>query len=583
MDDKLKNQIAEFLKSFIRVIIQANLYSPTHPQVKSAATDFISKLKNLVELMGVESINLSLVENKLLLNNIPVLSGERIPSQILKLYTRFHIDSIEFGKDLAEDELIAFSKIISFKEADAELYLKERNITNIAVKKERYVKVDSTDSEGKTQDSEISLEGKNFVESIREIVSRLYPEKTKQKEVVESLLKKFKDEVESAIERAVNELKKEKLKIENDYARVESVLSSIAGSEIIIDKNGNVIMSTPDAELLTGKELKEISGKKLTEVITSSDSVVTLASNIEEVDNKKIEARVEVKGDKELVNTIKTATAIVKNEQGKIVGTITLPHDVVKLKEVDQLKSEFISMITHELKSPLTSIKMALDMIAKERKLDPASKSLINAAVRNAEKLNSIINDILDFSKLQSGKMVFNLEAVMPQEVIEDAITSMKAWANSKNLNLFSKVEENLPPIYADKRKTSQILINLISNAIKFTPENGTIEVGARVVEQFVRFYVKDTGCGIKKEDIPKIFEKFVQAASGERVGGTGLGLAITKAMVVMQGGSIDVESEVGKGSTFYVKLPIYKTPVSQEPQTTEKKLPWWRRLFGWG
>lgn len=583
MDEKLKNHIVEFLKSFTRILVQANLYSENHPQVRHSASDFISHLKLLIELMGIETVRLSLAHNKLILNNIPVLSIERIPTNLLTLYRKLHVDSIEFKKGLSDAELISFSKITSVKDVDAEIYLKNKNIVNISVIKEKYVRADLERTDLKSNDNELLFEGKNFVESIKEIVSRLYPDEMKQKEIVDTLLKKFKDEVELAIERAVNELKKEKLQIENDYARAESVISGIAGSEIIIDKNGNVIMSTPDAELVTGRGLKEISGKKLTEIIPDTNTVVNIASDISEVNDRKIQTDVEIKGDAELVKTVKSATAIVKNEQGKIIGTITVPHDLAKLKEVDQLKSDFISMITHELRSPLTSIKMALDLVSKEKGLDPSSKNMINAAVRNAEKLNSIINDILDFSKLQSGKMVFNLEQVSTYEVIEDAINSMKAWATSKNINLYSKLNSGLANVYADKRKTEQILINLISNAIKFTPENGKIEVGAYIEGQFVKFYVKDTGCGIKKEDIGKIFEKFVQAVSGEKVGGTGLGLAITKAMVVMQGGSIDVESEFGKGSTFYFKLPIYKVGEDENKQieNIEKKLPWWKRIFG--
>lgn len=586
MDEKVKFHIAEFLKSLTRIFVQANLYSENHPQVKDAAGDFIAKLKAVFYSLSVNSVKLSFSNGKLLLNGVAVLSAERIPSSILSVYKKFHIDSFEFLEGVSDRDIILFAKALSGKE-DIKSYIEKNNIKGITVFNEKYTTGVKSNTQKESED--ISIEGKNFVESIKEIISKLYTDENKQKQVIELLLKKFKEEVENAIEKAIEEIKKEKIKVENDYARVESVISRIAGSEIIINKEGNILMTTPQADVVTGKKLTELAGKKLSEVIDKDGKVITIANEIGERNDIKIEHSIDLKGDADLTNTIKNATAVIKNEDGKIVGTITIPHDMAKLKEVDQLKSDFISMITHELRSPLTSIKMALDMIMKDKNIDPSTRNIMNAAVRNAERLNSIINDILDFSKLQSGKMVFNLEKLKVRDIIDSSVSSMKAWANSKNLNLYSRVSDEIFDIYADKRKTEQILINLISNSIKFTPEGGNIEVGAYNLNQnFVRFYVKDSGIGIKKEDLNKIFEKFVQAVSGEKVGGTGLGLAITKAMVVMQGGSIDVESEPGKGSTFYVNMPVYKAQLqglnesneSEEKTQQKHNIPWWKRLF---
>jgi signal transduction histidine kinase len=165
----------------------------------------------------------------------------------------------------------------------------------------------------------------------------------------------------------------------------------------------------------------------------------------------------------------------------------------------------------------------------------------------------------------------------------------MKTWAGSKAIALKLNAEPGVPRVYADHRRTVQILINLISNAIKFTPQGGSIEVsvdaGRDTLSGFVFFSVKDTGCGITKEDQSRIFEKFVQVAAGEKVGGTGLGLAITKAMVVMQSGNITVESEKGRGSTFRVAMPIYRgqldTPVFEQLPEVKAEKSWWRKLLG--
>ena len=217
-------------------------------------------------------------------------------------------------------------------------------------------------------------------------------------------------------------------------------------------------------------------------------------------------------------------------------------------------------------------------------------RGILNTAIRNTDRLNSIITDILDFSKLQSGKLVFHKEGAEAAEIAKEAVDSMKAWATSKGVNLSVSCEPGVQNIYADKRRTIQVLINLISNSIKFTPQGGNITVSADAGKEalggYSFFSVTDNGCGIRKEDQAKVFEKFVQVAVGEKVGGTGLGLSITKAMVILQGGRISLESEPGRGSVFRVGMPVYRgqaeEPVfEQSPELKEEEKSWWRKLMG--
>ena len=320
----------------------------------------------------------------------------------------------------------------------------------------------------------------------------------------------------------------------------------------------------------------------------SSD--LSLAKEIKSENKADISKEVIKTGPADLAETVKKATTIIQNEDGKIVGAVSIPTDAAKMKQVEKLQQDFIATMTHELRSPLTSIKAALEIMSRDAVKEDSSRGILNTAIRNTERLNSIITDILDFSKLQSGKLIFHQENSDAAEVAKEAVESMKAWATSKGVNLSVTAGPQARPIYADKRRTVQVLINLISNAIKFTPQGGKIEVsadaGTEALEGFTFFSVKDNGCGMKKEDQGRIFEKFVQVASGEKVGGTGLGLAITKAMVVMQGGRITVDSEPGRGSTFRVGMPVYKgqgeQPVfEQTPEMTEAAKPWWKKLLG--
>lgn len=592
MTEDIKPYIIDFLKSFTRIIVQGNLYTSDHPQVKSASTEAVEKLKKLIEKIGTERVSFSLSNGKFLLNGTQVSTQDRLPSSIISIYKNCHIDTIEMNKEVTSAEFVSFSKISASK-TDPLDYLKRNDIKNITLQKEKYVKAGEVVGESdKGVRIEGEIENKDFIGSLKTIVSKLTDDNLIQQKIVDNLMEKFKAEVQNAVEKAVKEIKTEKTKIENDYIRTESVISNIAGSEITIDKDSNVIMASADAEKITGKDLKEIAGKKIFDIANLEEQILNIAQEIKTVADGRIIKDVSVKGKTDIIKTIKNSTAMIKNEDGKIVGTISIPPDVAKLKEVEQLKSDFISNVTHELRSPLTSIKMALDLISRENISNPNAKMMLNTAIRNAERLNSIISDILDFSKMQSGKMIFHLDRYSPNEIAQNAVDAMAAWAKSKNLNLILNKKENLPDIYADKKRTEQILINLISNAIKFTPEGGSIEVSVGYETSnpdFIQFYVKDTGCGIKKEDQEKIFEKFVQVVAGEKVGGTGLGLAITKAMVVMQSGSISVDSEVGKGSIFKVLMPVYKgqelnTHVSISEESTENKKdsrPWWKKLFG--
>ncbi|HBA59754.1 MAG TPA: hypothetical protein DCZ92_02805 [Elusimicrobia bacterium] len=407
------------------------------------------------------------------------------------------------------------------------------------------------------------------------------------------LTRKFKEQLEAEVTRALEGVRREKKKIENDMVRTESVMTSMAEGVVVVDKNGSILMMNPQAEAISGRPLSELSGKKIFDLTNLENQVVSLAKEIRSENKDDISKDVSLAGSPALADTVKKATAVIQNEEGKIVGSVSIPTDAVKLKQIEQLQQDFISNMTHELRSPLTSIKAALEIMSREAppaKPGESSRNVLNTAIRNTERLNSIITDILDFSKLQSGKLVFHQANTPAEEIAQEAAEAMKAWAMTKSLNLAVNSELGVPAVYADRRRTVQVLINLISNAIKFTPVGGTIQVavdaGKESLANFVFFSVKDSGCGIKKEEQAKIFEKFVQVASGEKIGGTGLGLAITKAMVIMQGGKITVDSSPGQGSTFRVAMPAYRgqgeQPVFEAaPEVKAPPRPWWKKILG--
>ncbi|MBP3923852.1 hypothetical protein J6E39_01255 [bacterium] len=255
-----------------------------------------------------------------------------------------------------------------------------------------------------------------------------------------------------------------------------------------------------------------------------------------------------------------------------------------KLEKLERMKSEFISIVSHELRTPLTSIKNSLDILSGGRcgEITENAAKFFDMAKRNVQGLSRIINDLLDLSKIEAGKMTFNFKTTNIKPVIEYVKSSLSGVAKSANLNLVVNIDENLPDITADSQRLEQVLTNLVSNAIKFTPSGKNIYINAALTNSenikqnevfaedisklsgdYILVSVKDEGIGIDSKDLLRAFDKFAQIENSlsRKVGGTGLGLPIAKQLLEAHKGTIWCESELDKGSTFYFAVPIIKTP----------------------
>ena len=230
------------------------------------------------------------------------------------------------------------------------------------------------------------------------------------------------------------------------------------------------------------------------------------------------------------------------------------------MEKLERLKSEFISIVSHELRTPLTSIKNSLDILMSGRcgEITQAADKFLSMAMRNVQRLSGIINDLLDLSKIEAGKMDFNFAPTNINTVIGYVKSALSEVAKTKGLNLITSEAENLPDITADAQRLEQVLTNLVSNAIKFTPEEGQVDITAAYGTDNFKLVVHDTGIGIDEKYHGKIFAKFVQLDSAytKKESSTGLGLTITKELVELHGGKISLISEVNNGSTFIVEIP---------------------------
>lgn len=224
-----------------------------------------------------------------------------------------------------------------------------------------------------------------------------------------------------------------------------------------------------------------------------------------------------------------------------------------KLKEIDKLKSNFLSMVSHELRTPLTAMKITSEMLLEDKKKPIDRNELIQILVRNIDRLTRLVNNLLNISMIESGKMKYNMEIVDLQDIIDIAVATTKNQFETKGLNITIDVPENPLKINADKDRIIQVLLNLLSNAMKFTHEGGNVHIRCFEYEKYIEVHVKDDGVGIPPDKIDKIFSNFYQIddTSTRSYGGAGLGLAISKSIMEGHGGSIRVKSIPSLGSEF--------------------------------
>ena len=236
-----------------------------------------------------------------------------------------------------------------------------------------------------------------------------------------------------------------------------------------------------------------------------------------------------------------------------------------ELTHLDQLKSDFMATMSHELRTPLTSIIGYSDMLLSGMtgELNEKQSAFVDSILKGGESLLNLINDVLDLTKIEAGRLELNREAVDLRAALLGVLPVVKPRAQDKRIRISTFLPTDLPLVWADPGKLNQILLNLITNGIKYTHENGSVSVEARTVDDLVEIWVNDTGIGIAREDQDKVFQRFTQIDSSatRSQGGTGLGLAIVRELVELHGGAIRVQSKLGKGSSFIFTMPISTKP----------------------
>jgi two-component system, NtrC family, sensor histidine kinase KinB len=248
-----------------------------------------------------------------------------------------------------------------------------------------------------------------------------------------------------------------------------------------------------------------------------------------------------------------------RDESGKMFGAALVLQDVTRFRLMDEVKTNLVSTVSHELKTPLTSIRMGLHLLLEERigPLNPKQLELLVAAREDSERLLRMINDLLDLARLESGQTRQRLEIVSPGTLIDDALPDLRSLVEAHDSRLVAEIAPDLPEVTVDARQINHVFSNFVSNAARFSKPGENVVLAVKPVGQTVRFSVLDHGPGIPKEFQTRVFERFFRIPGTEELNGVGLGLAIAKEIVVSHGGSIGLHSIPGEGSEFYFDLPV--------------------------
>ncbi|TDE42160.1 PAS domain-containing protein [Flavobacterium rhamnosiphilum] len=354
-------------------------------------------------------------------------------------------------------------------------------------------------------------------------------------------------------------------KLSFEKKRLETLINNMHDPIIGLDNQGVILFANDEALKIMGLKSEEAIGKlastlALTNDLMKSLIVNNLSNDPETSGQKPLPMKIFADG-KESYFEKETVTITIKptgEDQTIIIGDVIILRNITVFKELDFAKTNFIATVSHELKTPIASIKMSLQLLEKPAtgSINTDQKQLIDGIKEDSQRLLKITGELLELSQLETGNIQLNMEKSNPYEIINYAIEAIKVQAEQKQIELRIEAEHNLPEVKADSEKTAWVLINFLTNAIRYSSENSSITVQLKKENNQIAFQVIDTGKGIDSRYKTKIFDKYFQVP-GSHKSGTGLGLAISKEFIEAQGGTIGIESELGLGSTFYFKLGI--------------------------
>ena len=367
-----------------------------------------------------------------------------------------------------------------------------------------------------------------------------------------------------------NVLKNTLLEIDGEKTKLKTVLSCISDAIVAFTDGGDVLHSNESAQKLFGADLeKAFTMERFFELLDiplerNAKGIVTTASlvNVEKSDDGTLIFRDRPFGGR--VFDVSFGRIHYLSDNVKRVGLIAVIHDITNRFELDKSRREFVANVSHELRTPLTSIKGACETVMDDPEMPAETRQyFLDMALTESDRMTRIVSDLLVLSRLDNKRTQWKLETFDLCRSVSRLIEVMRVDIEAREHTVTFTAEENIPQITADRERIEQVIVNVLSNSVKYTPEGGKIDVSVMAADEKVSFRVKDNGIGIPEEDLDRIFERFyrVEKSRTSEMGGTGLGLAIARELIEAHGGNIQIDSRLGEGTSVTVTLPIVCNP----------------------
>lgn len=353
---------------------------------------------------------------------------------------------------------------------------------------------------------------------------------------------------------------------------LEHVIESVYAGIVMVHQNGRVMQMNSSARAMFGVDQGERLSGDYVSIIKNEGAQNLIKQALEETDELQEEISLTIPGDEETERIYQVQTALVRSEDQSVIGVVGIFNDITEIRSIERMKTAFVSTVSHELRTPLTSIKGFISTLLQDVDGFYDADTVHEFYViidQECDRLTRLISDLLNVSRIEAGRALdLNPGPVNLPDVVDKVVAAQKSYTNKHEFAV--DLEPDLPTIVADNDKVDQILTNLTNNAVKYSPNGGTITVAGKQNNGVIRMSVSDQGMGIPKEHMEKLFDRFhrIDNRDTRKVGGTGIGLYLVKHLVEAHGGKIWVESEEGKGSSFIFELP--KCPPQFENEQAE-------------
>lgn len=362
-------------------------------------------------------------------------------------------------------------------------------------------------------------------------------------------------QINNSFDRARNDLLKQISTSHIDRENFETILSSMVEGVIVISAKGRIEHASPNFCQLLELRSKETLNKLYWEVIWNQEINHSIREAL--LYKRAVRKEINIIGPQDSFFSMQISP--VMGHEEKLISLIAVFHDITELKKLEKVRAEFVANVSHELKTPLTAIKGFVETLKISVKDDPvATGRFLDIIDKQTQRLENLVNDLLILSAIEFNEVKMNFMAESLNKIISTVMALQKRVIEEKGHQVTVEIPDNLPNVLVDRLRMEQVFLNLIDNAVKFTPPGGQIIIRAQWERPYVCVEVKDNGVGIPAEHLSRVFERFyrVDRARSREAGGTGLGLAIVHQIVSAHQGKIEVESSAGLGSTFRIFLP---------------------------